>query len=217
MDYDVVAALEDDFDFENPENSLEDNFMELAGLDVEEIEERKPTKEDLEGLFSDEEEGDEMEDEDEDRDTICSMEGPQYSFSDEETKSHFTNYSMSSSVVARNKQLTLLDDRFEKMYEEYEDTEIGPLDCDEIEGFVDPQSDILLQCADEYEKQCQQEKNLNDRILSLALKENEDESDTPSDSDESEEEKEKWDCESILSTYSNTKNRPKLIREPSKV
>lgn len=30
-------------------------------------------------------------------------------------------------------------------------------------------------------------------------------------------EKEKWDCESILSTYSNIYNHPKLIPEPSKV
>lgn len=30
-------------------------------------------------------------------------------------------------------------------------------------------------------------------------------------------EKDKWDCESILSTYSNIYNHPKLIPEPSKV
>lgn len=29
--------------------------------------------------------------------------------------------------------------------------------------------------------------------------------------------KDKWDCESILSTYSNIYNHPKLISEPSKV
>ena len=36
-------------------------------------------------------------------------------FMDEETKSRFTNYSMSSSVIRRNDGLTLLDDRFEKV------------------------------------------------------------------------------------------------------
>ena len=36
-------------------------------------------------------------------------------FMDEETKSRFTNYSMSSSVIRRNEGLTLLDDRFEKV------------------------------------------------------------------------------------------------------
>lgn len=36
-------------------------------------------------------------------------------FMDEETKSRFTSYSMSSSVIRRNEGLTLLDDRFEKV------------------------------------------------------------------------------------------------------
>ena len=38
-----------------------------------------------------------------------------HQFMDEETKSRFTNYSMSSSVMRRNEGLTLLDDRFEKV------------------------------------------------------------------------------------------------------
>lgn len=37
-------------------------------------------------------------------------------FMEEETKSRFTNYSMSSSVIRRNEGLTLLDDKFEKVY-----------------------------------------------------------------------------------------------------
>jgi protein LTV1 len=36
-------------------------------------------------------------------------------FMDEETKTQFTNYSVSSSVMRRNEGLTLLDDRFEKV------------------------------------------------------------------------------------------------------
>ena len=32
-----------------------------------------------------------------------------------------------------------------------------------------------------------------------------------------EDKKEKWDCESIISTYSNIYNHPKKITEPSKV
>lgn len=30
LDPDVVAALDDDFDFDDPENQIEDNFIELA-------------------------------------------------------------------------------------------------------------------------------------------------------------------------------------------
>jgi protein LTV1 len=48
-------------------------------------------------------------------DELGSLCGPQYTFADEETKSHFTNYSMSSSVMRRNEHLTLLDDRFEQV------------------------------------------------------------------------------------------------------
>lgn len=42
--------------------------------------------------------------------------GPrEFLFMDEETKSRFTEYSLTSSVMRRNEQLTLLDDRFEKV------------------------------------------------------------------------------------------------------
>lgn len=34
---------------------------------------------------------------------------------------------------------------------------------------------------------------------------------------EDENPKERWDCHSIISTHSTTKNRPQIIREPSKV
>lgn len=52
-------------------------------------------------------------------DELGSLCGPQYTFTDEETKSHFTNYSMSSSVIRRNDQLTLLDDCFEEVMNFY--------------------------------------------------------------------------------------------------
>lgn len=42
-------------------------------------------------------------------------EGGEFHFADEETRSRFTDYSMTSSVMRRNEQLTLLDDRFEKV------------------------------------------------------------------------------------------------------
>jgi protein LTV1 len=122
---------------------------------------------------------------------------------------------MSSSVIRRNKQLCLLDDRFEKLFEGYEDTEIGALDLDEIEGHVAPESDLLLKYANEYEKEQNEEANLNHKINKLALQQDDSSNDELTESDE-EVEKEKWDCESILSTYSTTKNRPKLIKETSK-
>lgn len=41
--------------------------------------------------------------------------GREFLFMDEETKSRFTEYSLTSSVMRRNEQLSLLDERFEKV------------------------------------------------------------------------------------------------------
>lgn len=37
LDPDIVAAMDDDFDYDNPENQLEDNFMELANTNNSDI------------------------------------------------------------------------------------------------------------------------------------------------------------------------------------
>lgn len=39
------------------------------------------------------------------------------------------------------------------MYAAYDDTEIGALDCEEIEGFIAPDNEMLLQFASEFEKE----------------------------------------------------------------
>lgn len=99
LDPDIVAAMDEDFDYDDPENQLEDNFIELANAECSE----------------DEEYDAELGDSDEERDEVGSLHGSQFSFDEEETKSRFTQYSMSSSVIRRNEQLTLLDDKFEKV------------------------------------------------------------------------------------------------------
>ena len=45
-----------------------------------------------------------------------------------ETKSRFTNYSMTSSILSRTKELQFLDERFDKVMEGYDDEEIGELE-----------------------------------------------------------------------------------------
>ncbi|XP_022914671.2 protein LTV1 homolog [Onthophagus taurus] len=203
LDPDVVAAMDDDFNFSDPENELEDNFIELANAEISDDEMIEEEEEDVSSDFGSEED-----------DELGSLDGPQFTFKDEETKSRFTDYSMSSSVIRRNKQLSLLDDRFEKMYEGYDENEIGALDCEDIEGFVPQNSDILLQYADEFEKQQAREKLDKEAIVNkLKI--------IDSDSEEElvemvQENKEKWDCESILSTYSNLYNHPKVIELPHK-
>lgn len=99
------------------------------------------------------------------------------------------------------------------MYASYDDNEIGALDCDEIEGHIVENSDILMQCADEFEKSKKREALDKDAVINRLEKE----SDTDSDDElvtMEVPEKEKWDCQSILSTYSNIYNHPKLITEP---
>lgn len=228
LDPDVVAALDDDFDFDDPENELEDNFIELANAgsgDEKNVDD--DDKSELFDEFTEESDEDEstdvssnghMEVSDEEQDEVCSLNGPQYTFKDEETKSRFTEYSMSSSVMRRNKQLTLLDDKFEQMYAAYDENEIGALDCDEIEGHVAPDSNIVLQCASEFEKLQKEDTDNVVKLMKERMKIIEREY-SSSDEDDLEKlvvdtrEKDKWDCESILSTYSNIYNHPKLIAE----
>ncbi|XP_051020192.1 protein LTV1 homolog [Acomys russatus] len=229
FDPDIVAALDDDFDFDDPENLLEDDFILQAN---------KPVGEDgMDVPDSDSEDGNAWEDvEDEDgSEDDCSSAGrlsgggdgsapgsPQettrkHLFWEEETKSRFTEYSMTSSVMRRNEQLTLHDERFEKFYEQYDDDEIGALDNAELEGSIQVDSSRLQEVLNDYYK----EKAEN--CVKLNTLEPFEDQDLPmSERDESEKEeiitvvlqeaKEKWDCESICSTYSNLYNHPQLIK-----
>lgn len=211
FDPDIVAAMDEDFDYEDPDNELEDNFMELANAEGEDDEENSLCDDELSDYS------------DEARDEVGSLNGSGCDFSEEETKSRFTEYSMSSSVMRRNDQLTLLDDRFEKMYTNmYDENEIGDLECEEIEGFIDPNSELMLKCAEEFEKERQREqlesnadKQRSLQTLQTALSDGETEDNDLVIKDVTNQVyKEKWDCESILSTYSNIYNHPKLIAEP---
>ncbi|KAJ7402832.1 hypothetical protein BTVI_82967 [Pitangus sulphuratus] len=226
FDPDIVAALDDDFDFDNPENILEDDFV----LQANEPQKRGSDAED-------EDEWEDMEDDSDEKDSCSSdkdydSEGPlsddgvngqrkEFLFMQEETRSRFTEYSMTSSVIRRNEQLTLLDDRFEKFYEQFDEDEIGALDNVELEGYINTDNARLQEVLNDYYK----EKAKN--CVKLDALEPYEDLDSPAN-EESEEEKEeivsvvieepkeKWDCESILSTYSNLYNHPTLIKEPSK-
>lgn len=229
LDPDIVAALDDDFDFDDPDNLLEDDFILQAN---------KPTGEegmDLpESESADDHEWEDMDDE-EGSGNDCSSAGlpsdggdrsapgspredfRNHLFWEEETKSRFTEYSMTSSVMRRNEQLTLHDERFEKFYEQYDDVEIGALDNAELEGSIQVDSSRLQEVLNDYFK----EKAEN--CVKLNTLEPFEDQDLPmNELDESEneemitvvvqEEKEKWDCESICSTYSNLYNHPQLIK-----
>ncbi|KAM7008986.1 protein LTV1 homolog [Tautogolabrus adspersus] len=220
MDPDIVAALDEDFDFDNPDNVLDDDFimkantsggaLNLRGEDDDDDEEWEDTDEEGDfdsegGLSGDEEEG---------------GRGREFLFMDEETKSRFTEYSMTSSVMRRNEQLTLLDDRFEKFFEQFDDDEIGALDNAELEGFIEPDSARLEEIIKDYfvqkEKEYLRPDDLGPKELPV-LKEEEDEEEEETETVVMEPPEEKWDCETIISTYSNIYNRPKVIAEPQKL
>lgn len=208
LDPDIVAALDDDFDFDDPDNELEDDFMQLANAEGGE-----------DGSSEDSSEVSDAFESDEDADgSTCSDQ----TFGNEETKSRFTEYSMSSNIMKRNQGLTLLDDKFEHMYADYDENEIGSLDCVDIEGYVDPSSDVLLQCAQELENKQKLETESISELVKKHMHIGVDEFDDSEDYDKHLEKlsvdvraRSKWDCESILSTNSNIYNHPKLIKESS--
>ncbi|XP_034964723.1 protein LTV1 homolog [Zootoca vivipara] len=227
FDPDIVAALDDDFDFDNPDNLLDDDFILRAN--------QGSTEQEKEACWEsgDEDEWEDMEEEDgEGTQSDVDSEGPlsddseiegemkEFLFMQEETKSRFTEYSMTSSVMRRNEQLSLLDERFEKFFEQFDDDEIGALDNAELEGFIHSDSTRLQEVLNDYYRE--KAKNCV-KLEGLEIKE--DSKLLPSEEEDEveeiatlviEEPKEKWDCESILSTYSNLYNHPKLIEVPQK-
>ncbi|CAH0760159.1 unnamed protein product [Diatraea saccharalis] len=217
LDPEVVAALDEDFDFDDPDNQLEDNFIELAmGDDAGDDDDQGSDGDSMsDGCNSEKAFASDL-DSDDDSDQQDGHKGRMPSWNDkEETKSRFSQYSMSSSVIRRNQGLSLLDGRFEKMFAEYDDTEVGALDLEEIEGFMPESHDMLLRAAEEFEESRRRHQLERDKEIARMRRLEE-------ISEESDEElmtvevkpKQQWDCESILSTYSNLYNHPKIIEEP---
>jgi len=206
-DPDIVAGLEEDFNYEDPENALEDDFIELANAAPSDDEgEYELDQRRRESIGSDEGE--------------CSDEDGDKMFMDEETKSRFTSYSLTSSVIRRTEGLTLLDDRFEKFYEQYDDDAIGALDEENIEGFMDPNGDLMENILAEYKAKKDKERIKEVPVDSEVPTRIDGEDSSEGDLEDmvvEDEPQVKWDCESILSTYSNIYNHPRLIKEPSKL
>uniref|UniRef100_A0A3Q2SQY9 Protein LTV1 homolog n=1 Tax=Fundulus heteroclitus TaxID=8078 RepID=A0A3Q2SQY9_FUNHE len=207
MDPDIVAALDEDFDYDDPDNMLEDDFILKANCAAGALE--------TEGHFDDDDD-DEWEDTDEEGDFDSEggfsgddhMEGDghgrEFLFMDEETKSRFTEYSLTSSVMRRNEQLTLLDDRFEKFYEQFDDDEIGALDNAELEGFINPDSARLEEVIKDYFKQKEKDslrpEDLGPKELAVVKEEEEDEEEEEMETVVIEASQEKWDLHSGSST-----------------
>lgn len=177
-----------------------------------------------EGYDADEEERDFSSDfndsDDEERDEVCSLEGPPRTFRDEETKSHFTSYSLSSSVLRRNELLSQLDGCFEeKFLREYQDEQVGALDGEDIDGYVDEESLLFKQVMDQSRKQMKEDSDEENTRIVKWIKDMQQQKGYGKEEKEEvivsdDEHKEKWDCESILSTYSTLYNHPRTITDP---
>lgn len=224
-DPDVVAALDNDFDFDNEENQLEDDFVLKAMCgDDEKLEEMN--QENIVGVINALEEceistehcSESDRNDDEEKDHLGPLKCRDYF--KVETGSRFTEYSMSSSVIRRNEQLTLLDDRFERFYASYDEPELGDLSMDEIEGPWHQKHPYLKQCFEIFkksEKVLEYNKNWDEKRLNKYRYVDEDEK-VPEfvDFDKPDSNKGNWDCETILSTYTNSYNHPKIIEVPQR-
>ncbi|KAK3858881.1 hypothetical protein Pcinc_034959 [Petrolisthes cinctipes] len=145
------------------------------------------------------------------------------------TESHFTDYSLTSSVLYRNQGLTNLDDCFEeKFIREYQEEHVGALDGEDIEGWVDESSPLFKQAVKQTKNQVMTPDQLNNteeddrtRIIEWIKDMQYCQTHQPHrDQDKEEievsddEESEKWDCESILTTASTLYNHPRTITDP---
>jgi len=224
-DPDIVETLDDEFKHETV-YTLKDEDMEeddVDGMDLDDILKEAILEREYDSEVD--EEGDDNNDDyesydsDEALDDVPSLEGGFSNFSDEETKSKFTSYSMSSSVIRRNEGLSTLDDKFEKFFDDYDDENVGGCELDELQGPKSENSDIMKLMLAEHEKQRELERQPHDEALrkEVMIDEVEISSDNEKELIETEERNpyDNFDCESILTTYSTLYNHPKLISEPS--
>jgi len=155
-----------------------------------------------------------------------------------DTKSKFTEYSMSSSVMRRSEHLTVIDDTFDHFFDEFDDPEMGDLEnqADEITNVHDTLNEAatyrLLKIHDKQlnenmpiyaqdldPESAQQAKICKEKALELLEKmDSTDEDEDPGMEIRRQMEvgrapKPQFDCESILSTKSNIYNRPKFVDE----
>ncbi|XP_065055701.1 protein LTV1 homolog [Rhopilema esculentum] len=214
-DPDIVAALDDGLDMDDPDNVLEDDFMLHANCEdgtSGDYLSNKYYDGESDGSYSDREFG---------SDDFIIGDGSVEDFENEETKSRFTSYSMTSSVIRRTQGLQLLDDQFEKIMEEYDDDDIGGLEDDnndDANEIMNEEKLLVDQAISDFNKgQSKQSLEDSDPIHTFVDPENNGKESEEEFEKFKEPEREKWDCESIISTYSNLYNHPKLITEPKPI
>jgi len=172
-----------------------------------------------------------------------------YDFEDDEDerRTGLTGFSMSSSAMFRNKHLTLLDDRFERVINQYDDDNIGELDPEapNVRGNIDDtdlpehydklfdefldSKDVLgkkviekFACGVPSEQIAELREELKTKEFDI-LKYEEEQSNKKEKvqmierelSKNEKRERNNWDCETIITTYTNIYNHPKMIKDDS--
>uniref|UniRef100_A0A0N5BFY8 Protein LTV1 homolog n=1 Tax=Strongyloides papillosus TaxID=174720 RepID=A0A0N5BFY8_STREA len=217
LDDDIMAALDERYDFNDEENQLDDDFFQEIIKDgpVENV-----NKHVEEEYYEDEEEDEEV-------DYNSSDDEFQNDINDnwDDTKTRFTNYSMSSAVIKRDNGLATLDEKFETFYAEYDDdkiAEIPSLDASDVAGFLETDDRQFKELMDDVEfkmpslpkpKLTEKEREMAHRSI---IGDDEPADYTKIKVDQSKYKKQKWDVESITSTYSNIYNHPRPIVEPTR-
>ncbi|RPD82109.1 LTV-domain-containing protein [Lentinus tigrinus ALCF2SS1-7] len=146
-----------------------------------------------------------------------------------------SGYSMSSSSMWRNEHLTVLDERFDQIQREYdssdeEDEEPSLDDLDEAPDLIAAREDfdsMMDEFLEKYEViagkmrptlpgSATEKLDTVRKALGEAKIRDAEESDSEGDDIlmplDVDEKKDRWDCETILTTYSNLENHPRLIR-----
>uniref|UniRef100_A0A915HY19 Protein LTV1 homolog n=1 Tax=Romanomermis culicivorax TaxID=13658 RepID=A0A915HY19_ROMCU len=124
--------------------------------------------------------------------------------------------------MRRSDGLKQVDAVFEKLYEQYDEEEIGALenDDDEITGFIKPESERVAQLIEEYERDLQKDKLTVEEMFKNKEIDLENLEEKANDAEEltkifaEEKPKEKWDCESILCRKRARKSQTTLTLNP---
>ncbi|KAF7731743.1 hypothetical protein EC973_008257 [Apophysomyces ossiformis] len=159
---------------------------------------------------------------------------------EDERQSKFTGFSMSSSAMHRNAQLRLLDDRFEKIEEEYmndddeeEDDDVEREERGDFEAILDDFLEkyelVGNRMAVKLEGDTSEQKldTVRNALLGMNISDDDHEKESILESVKPRKEKaesvdiwdrpvkqrQAWDCQSVLSTYSNLENHPAMISD----
>jgi protein LTV1 len=143
-----------------------------------------------------------------------------------ETKSHFTNYSMTSSVIRRNEKLKFVDEAFEELIKkQYAEDQMGALDteCEDITGYRDTNNIVIQHALEDFQKKTKKilyEVEHNENKLEKVDEDDEADDDESSDEEEEyeyiyvkEKQEDPIDCESVLSLTSNNCIKTNVIKE----